>query len=430
MRITNFSQDFFRQITKLAGPLVLLFCIGTMATAQKEVIVHNFKRGTDGAFPESALIADKAGNLYGTTNQGGGSPNCVSGRYVAGCGVVFELTPPGNGVQHWTETILYAFQGGKLDGTNPIASLVFDATGNLYGTTNSDGQNNAGMIFKLSPPSSPGGAWTETVLYNFIGEQPTSGLVFDSQGNLYGESSVPEVYELSAPSAPGGSWTLMNLHFFDTENGGTYPIGGLTLDQAGDLYGTSGTGGNGGRQGCPLNTCGLVFELVKPVTGNIWKEKVLYNFTGQNGDGASPYGGVVFHGGNNLYGTTQNGGNGINDGTVFELSAGSGSWTETTLYDFSSTAGHCPEAGVVFDHNGNLYSTLFYGLNGGGEVFELSPTTEAGSPWTFIDLYDSICGDDACNLTTNPIFDKSNVLYGATATGGTADFGVVFSVTP
>ena len=153
MRIGNFSQDFVRQITKLAGPVVLLFCISTLAAAQKEATVHNFKSGTDGAFPTSSLIADSSGNLYGTTSEGGGSTNCSSGKTAVGCGTVYELTPPGNGVNTWTETILYAFQGGKTDGAGPNAALIFDGTGNLYGTTNGDGQNNNGVIFELSPPS-------------------------------------------------------------------------------------------------------------------------------------------------------------------------------------------------------------------------------------------------------------------------------------
>jgi len=429
MRVRNFSQDFARQITKLAGPVVLLFCISTLAMAQKESTVHNFKRGSDGAFPDSALISDSANNLYGTTTEGGDSANCKSGKTVLGCGTVFELTPPGNGITHWTETILYAFQGGTADGASPATALVFDAAGNLYGTTNADGASNKGTIFKLSPPTEAGGAWTESVLYNFAGENPTSGLALDSEGNLYGEASQPEIYELSPPSA-GGAWTFSVLRTFTNQSQGTNPIGGLTMDKAGNLYGTSMTGGNAAKEGCPVNTCGLVFELVKPVTGSTWGERVLYGFTGQNGDGATPYGGVVFHGGNNLYGTTINGGNGDGVGTVFELSAGSGSWTETILYDFNATAGHGPEAGVVFDHSGNLYSTLYSGLDGGGEVFELSPPTETGNPWTFTDLFDTNCGDDGCNIASGLLVNKAGVLLGTTTDGGTGKFGVVFSVTP
>jgi uncharacterized repeat protein (TIGR03803 family) len=421
MHFSNFSQDFLRQITKLAGPVVLLFCMSTFATAQKESTVHNFKLGTDGGMPASALIADSAGNLYGTTTEGGGSANCKNG-----CGTVYELTPPSSANPHWTETILYAFQGEKTDGANPGAALVFDASGNLYGTTNTDGQNNLGVVFELSPPSAPGGAWTETVLNSLEGA-PNSALVVDSAGNLYGESNV-DVYQLSPPSAAGGTWTSTTLRKFTSQDGGLNPFGGLTIDKSGNLYGTSATGGNDQKEGCPVNTCGLVFELEKTSTGT-WEEHVLYNFTGENGDGASPQAGVIFQGGK-LYGTTINGGNGTGDGVVFELAPVTGGWAETTLYEFSSTPPRNPEAGVVFDHNGNLYSTLYYGTTTGGEVFELSPPAGGGSPWTYTDLWDNSGGTAGSFLDTGLVFDKSDVLYGVSTDGGTGKAGLVFSVTP
>jgi uncharacterized repeat protein (TIGR03803 family) len=430
MRVKNFSQDFVPQITKLAAPLVLSFCISSVAAAQKEATVHTFKGGSDGAQPVASLISDSAGNLYGTTSSGGGSPNCGPAGSEIGCGTVFELTPPSAGVDRWTETVLYAFQGETTDGAGPAAPLVFDASGNLYGTTRGDGQNNHGVIFELSPPADSGGAWTETVLYNFAVGYPTGGLAVDSDGNLYGETTLPEVYELSPPSAPGGAWTFTDLKTFTTEAGGESPIGGLALDKKGNLYGTSSSGGNGASKGCPVSTCGLVFELVKPTTGSTWKERVLYNFTGQNGDGATPYSGVVFHGENYLYGTTINGGNGTQIGTVFELSFKSGTWTETILYDFNAATGRAPMAGVVFDPKGNLYSTLYYGLDGGGEVFELSPPAEAGNPWTYTDLFDSNCGADGCYISTGLLLNKAGVLYGTTQAGGTSKDGVVFSVIP
>jgi uncharacterized repeat protein (TIGR03803 family) len=428
MRIRYFSQDFGRKITKIAGPVVLLFCIGTLATAQKEVTIHNFKSGGDGAFPGSSLVSDSANNLYGTTTEGGGSANCVSGKTTIGCGTVYELTPPGHGVQHWTETILYAFQGGKTDGESPNAPLVFDGSGNLYGTAYNGGQNNDGIIFKLSPPTKAGNPWTETVLYNFASRYPNSGLVLDSAGNLYGESTLPDVYELSPPAAPATAWTYTTLRKFTSQDGGLDPIGGLAIDGSGHLYGTSTTGGIDMKAGCPVSTCGLVFELEKSTSGT-WEEHVLYNFTGENGDGASPHAGVIFRGGT-LYGTTINGGNGAGNGTVFELAPATGSWIETTLYEFSATAGHGADAGVAFDHSGNLYSTLYYGTAGGGEVFELSPPTETGGSWSFTDLFDSTCGVDGCNMGFGLVVNQAGVLFGTTADGGTGKFGVVFSVTP
>jgi len=393
-----------------------------VANAQKEANIYSFKGQTDGAQPYSALIADGAGNLYGTTSDGGGSPNC--GKNV-GCGTVYELTPPGNGVNHWTETVLYAFQGGTTDGFSPFTPLIFDTQGNLYGTTLNGGTSTTGVIFEVSPPAQSGGAWTETVLYNFANENPEGGLVFDSAGNLYGETNQQHVYELSPPAAPGATW-IHTVLVQAASDSALY--GGLVLDKDGDLYGTSITGGAGGKN------CGFAFEAVKPATGGAWNEKVLYTFTGANGDACTPYGGVVFHGGNHLYGTSYAGGNFAN-GTVFELSPGAegAPWTETSIYQFDhSTGASLPKAGVVFDKKGNLYSDAYFDQeDNGGEVFELSPPAEQGGSWTYTDLFDSNCdGDDGCYLAGGLTFDKGNVLYGTSSLGGARDFGVVFSVTP
>jgi uncharacterized repeat protein (TIGR03803 family) len=378
------------------------------------------------------LIADSAGNLYGTTSSGGNSANCgkAYGKNL-GCGTVFELTPPGNGVTHWTETVLYAFQSGPTDGKSPSAPLAFDSAGSLYGTTLSGGISGQGTIFQLRPPSQPSGAWSETILYNFL-SSPSSGLVLDPSGNFYGETSAGQLYELSPPTGTGGTWTYSVIWSWLDE--GVSLVGGLVLDRGGNLYGTSATRGTGQGPGCPNGEgCGFAFKLAKPLAGNVWKVNVIYEFTGTNGDASTPSGGVVFHGGNNLYGTSAYGGNDIGDGTVFELSPGAQAqpWTETTLYQFDrSIGGFRPEAGVVFDHNGNLYSDLYFGNNGGGEVFELSPPAQQGNSWTLTDLFDSDCGVDGCYTVTGLIFDKSNTLYGTTGYGGKGTFGVVFSVIP
>jgi uncharacterized repeat protein (TIGR03803 family) len=428
MHVTHCSRSFLQPITRLASAAALVLLTGTLAMAQKEATIHNFVGGTDGAYPMASLLADSAGNLYGTTLEGGSSPSCMAGSL--GCGTVFELTPPGSGADHWTETILYTFQG-QADGESPAAPLVFDDAGNLYGTTLGAGQNNDGVIFELSPPTQTNGAWNETVLYNFTAEvHPSGGLVIDSEGNLFGVASAPEVYELSPPSAPGGTWTFAVLHVFDTQDGGLNPEG-LTLDRAGNIYGISEIGGNGTGPCHRENTCGLVFELVRnPMAGDPWKEKVLYNFTGKDGDGATPTSGVVFHGGNNLYGTAADGGDANGDGTVFELSYSGGSWAETTLYEFNSaTSGYRPEAGVAFDHEGNLYGTTYFGLDGEGGVYELSPPAEPGSSWTFTSLFDAGCGA-SCATSTGVVLGKGNALYGTMMQGGVEGLGSVYGVIP
>jgi hypothetical protein len=441
MRVRNFLQTFLRPIAKLAGATVLVLCVGTLAVAQKEATIHNFTGGTDGSEPEAALISDGAGNLYGTTVEGGNSANCGEANNQAiGCGTVYQLAPPGDGVDHWTETILYAFQGGTTDGSSPEAPLIFDAAGNLYGTTVSG--PSGGTIFELSPPTQSGGAWTETVLYIFPRNiSPGSGLARDSEGNLFGETLSLYVYELSPPTTQGGSWTYTALQYFDKVNVGTYPTGGLVLDEHGNLYGASTLGGTGSGSTCPggAGDCGLVFELLRPASCTTWKEKVLYNFTGENEDGGQPKGGVILHNGDiygtTAYGGTANGGGNYGDGTVFKLSPGSngGPWTESTLYAFNHTTGaYRPVAGVVFDKKGNLYSDTYFGKNiVEGEVFELSPPAKQGDAWAYTDLFDSNCGSDGCYMLYSLIVGKGNVLYGVSTYGGTdPNDGLVFGITP
>jgi uncharacterized repeat protein (TIGR03803 family) len=425
----------------MAGLAVLILTLSAFAAAQQESTLYVFKGQEDGAFPYASLIADSAGNLYGTTSEGGGSSACGTiDHKPVGCGTVFELSPPAPGGNHWTETVLHIFPGGTTDGAEPSAPLVIDAAGNLYGTTNSGGASNLGAIFELSPPSQPGGAWTETVLRSIAIGSP-SGLLLDSKGNLYGEgngypNSFGTIFELSPPAAPGGAWTYTTLFTFSNPLEGIEPVGGLVWDEAGNLYGTAASGGNGSGPGCPGgNNCGLVFKLVKPETeGAAWTERVLYNFTGTNGDAAAPNSGVVFHNGNHLYGTTAYGGNDIGDGTVFELSPSTGgAWTETTLYQFNrNIGGFRPDAGVIFDGEGNLYGVTYFSFDGDGEVFELSPPAQQGNPWTLTPLSNFNCANNGCYLGASLIFDKGGALYSTASEGGGngAGVGTVYRVVP
>src|ERR1039458_9150522 len=355
-----------------------LFVTSTWATAQEKVL-HNFNpNGTDGLQPYAGLIFDAAGNLYGTTGFGG--------TYRRG--PVFELTPAGGG--SWTETVLYSF-GNGTDGVTPYAGLIFDAVGNLYGTTFFGGTYRNGTVFELTPAA--GGGWTEKVLHNFNdngtgadGANPYAGLVFDGAGNLYGttqsggtNSGWGTVFELT-PTA-GGSWTEKVLYNFCSQanctDGGS-PEGGLIFDAAGNLYGTTVEGGTGG-------SWGAVFELT-PAAGGGWTEQVLLTFDGT--DGQYPYGGLIFDAAGNLYGTASYGGT-YDYGTVFELMPSrGGGWTETVLHNFNDngTDGYWPFAGLTFDAVGNLYGTTYGGgvytscTNGSflgcGTVFELTAATD------------------------------------------------------
>jgi uncharacterized repeat protein (TIGR03803 family) len=311
----------------------------------------------DGVVPDSSLIFDSAGNLYGTTAGGGGENHL---------GVAFELSPTAQG--GWTETVLHSFAGQGGDGTYPFGGLIFDSQGNLYGTTIYGGRFGRGTVFELSPGA--GGVWTETLLHAFgfnDGGSPNAGLIFDSAGNLYGEGTSggnPScncgiIFRL-APVQPG-KWTYRAIHIFNTKNGEN-PEGGLILDAAGNLYGTTAAGGS--HSGCfNGGSCGTVFEL-QPQPDGPWTEKVLHSFDGR--DGSMPIGGVIADAAGNLYGTTAYGGSSAcapptGCGAVFELSRNAkGQWVETLLHAFVSGQKN-PFSRLVFDNAGNLYGTTFSG---------------------------------------------------------------------
>jgi uncharacterized repeat protein (TIGR03803 family) len=268
------------------------------------------------------------------------------------------------------------------DGFTPYAGLIFDAAGNLYGTTYGGGTYGGGTVFEVSPGASD--QWSEKVLYSFgsgkDGVTPQGGLIFDGKGNLYGTTSFGgafggygTVFELS-PS--NGQWTESVLHAFNQKDGAWPWYARLSFDTAGNLYGTTSSGGNQDCNGGNNSGCGEVFQLV-PSNGQ-WTESVLHFFSSGN-DGAYPYAGLVFDQAGNLYGTTTEGGNpkclgGNGCGTVFRLRLSNGQWAETVLHAFFAKAGDGPAASVIFDTAGNLYGTTSGGgAFGFGNVFEVTP---------------------------------------------------------
>jgi len=400
-----FSIFKFSIYKSLVAIFVLMLMVTASATAG-ETILHNFNAG-DGSLPYGGLVADSAGNLYGTTTMGG--------AYYEG--TVFELQPKPTG--GWAEKVLYSFNSNGIDGTQPYSSLVFDKAGNLYGTTNSGGAYGVGTVFKLTPRS--GRSWKETILYNFSntrdGQAPVAGVVFDSAGNLYGTTvggglySNGTVFELT-PTATG-QWTETILHDFNYQDGKS-PFAGVILDASGNLYGTTAYGG--------AYHSGTVFE-VSPQGDGQWNEFVLFSLSDRI-VGSNSFASLILDTAGNLYETTFGDLNFF--GAVFELSPqAGGQWTATYLAD-----GGDPYGGLVMDAAGNLYGMGNGGFDGfpQGSGFKLSPKRGGGWVETVLHSF-SQNGKDGYNPLGNLILDKSNNVYGVTYQGGLNDTGVVFEIT-
>jgi uncharacterized repeat protein (TIGR03803 family) len=420
--------------------LVVAAILGLLCTAvpafaaATEQVLYNFcspSSCTDGEFPFAGLTFDAAGNLYGTTGTGGAYDS----------GAIFELALGAGGT--WTETVLYSFcpLSGCVDGSGPSSSLIFDTAGNLYGTTAGGGAGSCpgggcGTVFELSPDGD--GTWTETVLYSFgnepDGHEPIAGVVMDGSGNLYGTTFAGglghsgTVFELKP--AGNGTWAEAVIHSFcylhGCRIGGSLPMAGLVLGPSGNLFGTTFNGGGG--SGCGGAGCGEVFELVRGSNGK-WTEKTLHAFNFK--DGKEPQASLIFDRAGHLYGTASGGGT-LRNGTVFELvHAKSGTWTEKVLAD-----GFGSSASLIFDSAGNLYGTSSGGGNGEGAVFELMPSKNG--KWSHKLLYEFPAnGLDGFEPDVNLIFDTAGNLYSTTAKGGNTGSGcggygcgTVFEITP
>jgi uncharacterized repeat protein (TIGR03803 family) len=339
-----------------------------------EQVLYSFDSlsgGADGVAPFGGLVRDAAGHLYGTTYDGG----AYNG------GTVFELAQK-NG--SWTERVLHSFRTSGPDGEWPIEGLTLDAKGNLYGVTTAGGSTRTGncdpagcgTVFELTPGAN--GIWTEKILHSFSdsenggdGGGPFSVPIFDAAGNLYGTTSVGgtygagTVFELTPTES--GEWAEKILYSFGSYvNDGTNPYAGVTLDAAGNLYGTAHQGGD-----TVEHLWGIVFELT-PAAGGTWTETVLHNFESGT-DGAYPLGALVLDAAGNLYGTTNAGGI-AGEGTAFELTPADGNWIETILADFGNTNGANPQSGLTFGQQGNLYGTTMRGGAGKvGVLFAIKP---------------------------------------------------------
>jgi uncharacterized repeat protein (TIGR03803 family) len=391
-------------IKKLVFAFVFMFVAFAAVGIQAQTfnVIHSFA-GSDGSGPLAGLAIDSKGNLYGTTNSGG----------AHGAGIVFRANESGQ------ERVLYSFGSIPNDGANPESSLIFDAAGNLYGTTFSGGTSGNGTVFRLTPKG------VETLLYSFAGgadgANPEARLAMDKFGNLYGTTTAGGVSSEGTVFEISKAGQHIVLYSFGGGSDGTVPVAGVTLDAKGNLYGTTSSGG--------FYSYGTVFELKRLQSG--WAEHILYNFQMQ-ADGGIPYAGVVLDPAGNLYGGATDGGGGVGGGggTIFKLSPSSGgAWTFSVLYSLYGWNISGAFRDLLFDAaSGIIYGTTHCdGTYEAGTVYQLTPS---GNTWTYTQLYTFTGGTDGLYVFSNLVLDKSGNLYGTANMGGASGEGDIFKVVP
>jgi uncharacterized repeat protein (TIGR03803 family) len=402
---------------------LLFLAVVPVGHAQSFGIVHGFT-GTEGASPYAGVTLDAAGSVYGTAYNGDG-----------GYGSAFRLMRQGNS---WTLSTLHTFRGGN-DGGGPTGTSVFGPDGALYGTTQFGGSGSCvngnltgcGTVFRMTPGVSPcetvSCPWHETVIHSFTnapdGSVPIAGVTLDGAGNIYGTTFEGGIVNDNCPSGCGsvfelspsnGGWTETVLYRFSGGDDGAYVGAGVVLDASGNLYGTTQSGG--------AYVYGTVFELVHSNGG--WTKQTLYTFQGA-ADGGDPFGGVALDRTGTLYGTTCLGGS-ANGGTVYSLTHASGGWIQTVIWNGLSS--QCPYDAPIIDAAGNIYATT---TGGGtyysGSIFKLSPSSGG---WIYSNLHDLNPVTDGYSPWASPALDLHGNLFGTTSGGGQNEGGTVWEVTP
>ncbi len=418
-------NDWFRETTSFihsravnygfAATLILIVTLTLPAHGQTYQVLHNFAGQSDGSSPIVGVVMDRAGNLYGTTEYGG-----------RGYGGVFQLKHRNSA---WVFDPIYSFSGTP-DGFNPT-DITVGPDGTLYGTANGGPRNN-GIVFNVGPPAHPCLSalciWRESLPYSFSytdGAGPAS-VVFDQAGNIYGTATAGGnpgcgegcgvVFKLTHS---GGSWTETDYAFTGGSDGG-YPYGQVLLGSDGNLYGATRLGGAYGS--------GTVYQLTP--SGSGWTETTIHDFQ-SSAEGFDVYAGLISDAAGNLYGAAFRGGPN-NAGSVFELTPSAGGWTFTLLYAFPGQFGAGCFSNLVMA-GGSLYgTTASHGVYGLGTLFKLTPSN--GS-WTYTSLYDFTGSSDGRVPYGSPMFDANGNLYGTTTQGGTSPncnngCGVIWEFTP
>ena len=399
-----------------------LFLLFSVFAYAGEKVLYDFQGGTDGYRPFGPLVFDSAGNLYGTTYYGGNE------KCDLGCGTVFELSPDAHG--GWTETVLYRFTGGA-DGQQPGSGLILDSQGNLYGTTIGSGADNCvpkcGSAFELSPGKN---GWTITVLHAFKGGKDggivAGGLTADAAGNLYGTSvsfgpaGHGTVFRLSDS---GNGWELKTLHAFGSDQRGSNPQGSIVVSASGTaIYGAAGYGGADGY--------GVVYSLTLNSKGQ-WAERVLHTFPGGKA-GGNPTFGLSSDPVGNLFGIALNTAKNMN--LVYELLPNAkGGWTERTIYRFNYPRSGQPDGAggnILVSQRGEAFGFGGGGSAGYGTIYELG---ESGGKWRESLLFTFEGASGGILPSGPPIMDANGNLYGVTVEGGSdcpgGSCGVVFEFT-
>lgn len=410
----------FRALLLSAASLGLL---AHQAAASSLTVIGTDAPLTSGS-PTGGVVSDGNGGLLLLNSGGPGKANDLNGA-------ILHLVPPTGGATSWTESVVYRFQGGE-DGTYPQGDLLADGAGGYYGTTFGGGTANSGTFYHLTPTAS--GLWTHTVLYNFAGGSSDAGgihgaLSMDAAGNIYGTSSgnastsvggkkLGAVFELTPPATAGGSWTEQVIaQFAGSPSDGQGPIKPV-LDASGNIYTDTISGG-------PKNK-GEVVMLTPPASaGGTWTKTVLYSFTGGL-DGSFP---TTLHLVNGvLYGTTLGGG-AHHGGTFFSLTNTGGSWTKTDLYDFGATGsdGTSPEGGRPQPDGSFIGATGKGGANGMGTYYKLTPV--AGG-FTETVLYSLTGGSNGQGPHGQLLSDGAGGFFDNTQHGGPHNSGVIVDFTP